>query len=184
MNKDNPSVLDVLQKAFDESNGEIADLVIEHSELSGVTLDMWMWWRSNINSTSRYKLWCPEEHISFKWEVSPAEDPLRPIHRAEERVGEFPSSVLRIRREDPKLSPIRTVYEYFGLSSILGNGDQPVAMICHEVREVPGGLKMRSTFRLPARTPEKFVNAMREHCKLEMGHIPKFLPDLYQRHKN
>ncbi len=159
-----PTVMEVLLAAYIESKGETVDLVIEHPELAGLTLDMLKWWGVNRND-SRYKMWCPEDHISFEWEVPPSKgQDAGAIERAEEKIGEFPASVLRIKR---------------GVG-ILGPGDQPIAKIRHDSVETPKGIKMRSTFTFPAKTPKRFLDAMRKHCLMEMGHFPEFLPSLYR----
>ena len=175
------SVLDVLIKAFQESKGETVDLVIDHEELRGIKPEMFYWWGVNINDSDRYRKWCPEDHISFKWEIPPSEDlSVAPIQHAEEKIGPFPASVLRIRYEDPASLPIPTTYSHCGAASTLGPDGKPILWICHEFEETPNGIKMRSTFRLPAKIPQRFLDAMRKHCITEMGHLPEFLPELYK----
>ena len=159
-----PSVMEVLLKAFTESNGKTVNLGIEHPELPGLTLEMLRWWSINRNDL-RYKMWCPEDHISFKWEVPPSEgQDAGAIERAEEKIGEFPASVLRIQHG----------------RGILGPNDETIARIHHESTETPNGIIMRSTFTFPAKTPKRFLDAMRKHCLAEMGHLPEFLPSLYR----
>lgn len=175
-----PKVLDVLMKAFEESNGETVDLVVDHEELRGVTPQMFQWWGVNVNDSSRYQMWCPGDHLSFEWEVPPSKSSgVASIRRIAENIGEFPASVLRLRREDPHSLPFSTTYKHFRGSSILSPDDKPIACLCHEFEETPNGMKMRSTFRFPAKTPQRFLDAMRDHCKREMGHLPEFLPELY-----
>ena len=182
MQEENANVLDVLVKAFEASKGKTVDLVVEHGELRGVTPEMFQWWGVNINDSIRYRMWCPEDHISFEWEVPPSEDRrVAPIQRAEEKIGEFPASVLRLRRESPHSLPIPTIYGHFRGSGILGPDDKPIAWVCHEFEETPNGIKVRSTFRFPAKTPQRFLDAMRKHSKTEMGHLPEFLPELYRQ---
>jgi len=162
-----PTVMEVLLKAFIESKGETVDLVIEHPELPGLTLEMLQWWGVNRNDSS-YRMWCPEDHISFEWEVPPSKGQRAgAIEHAEEKISEFPASVLRIRHGEER-------------GSILGPGDEPIAWILHERQETPNGIKMRSTFTFPAKTPQRFLDAMRKHCLAEMGHLPEFLPSLYR----
>ena len=183
MPRKNMPVLDLLVKAFKESKGETVDLVIEYDEIRGVTLEMLQWWeRNHFKDTNDYRMWYPEDHISLEWEVPPSEGSrIRAIEHAEEKIGEFPASVLRIRGEDPSLLPISHKYNDFGLGSILGPDNKPIAWICHERKETPTGLKMRSIFRFPAKAPERFLDAMRKHCKGEMGHYAEFLPALYRQ---
>lgn len=182
MQEENANVLDVLIKAFEESKGETVDLIVEHEELRGVTLEMFQWWGANVNNSNRYRMWCPEDHISFEWVVPPDEGRrVGSIQHAEEKIGEFPASVLRIRGEDPNSLSIPKLHRNFRGSSILGLDDKPIAWIFHEYEETSNGIKMRSTFRFPAKIPQRFLDAMRKHCKTEMGHLLEFLPDLYRQ---
>ena len=178
-----PSVMDVLVKAYEESNGETVDLIVEHGELRGVTPEMFEWWGANINDSSRYRNWYPEDHISFKWEIPPSKGQVAAsMLHAEEKIGEFPASVLHIRFEDPDSLSIPTIYRHCdGGSCILGPDRKAIAWLCHEYEETPDGIKMRSTFRFPAKTPQRFLDAMRKHCKGEMGRLPEFLPELYRQ---
>lgn len=182
MQEENANVLDVLVKAFEASKSKTVDLVVEHEELRGVTPEMFQWWGVNINDSTRYRMWCPEDHISFEWEVPPSEGQrVAPLQHAEEKIGEFLASVLRIRYEDPNSLSIPTIYRHFVGGSILSPDDKPIAWICHKFEETPNGMKMRSTFRFPAKTPQRFLDAMHKHCKTEMGHLPEFLPELYKQ---
>src|SRR5215469_510568 len=47
--------------------------VIVNHELSGITPEMVDWWWDHIDTTERYKLWHPTDHVSFTWLVSPAD---------------------------------------------------------------------------------------------------------------
>jgi hypothetical protein len=182
MQKEHPSVLEVIVRAFETSKGKTVDVVIEHEELPGVTLEMCQWWGANINDSTRYRMWHPEDHISFEWEVPPSEDPnVKSIERVEEGFGEFSPSVLRIRHEDPKILDIPTVYEVVVGGCQLGPGDKPISWMCHEFKDTPKGLKVRSTFRLPADIPQQFIDALRRHSKEENERLAEFLPELYKQ---
>ena len=168
MSEENPSVLDILCKAFDESSGETVDLFVEHEELRGVKPEMMDWWIVNQADSGRYQNWYPQDHVSCQWEV--------PMNSSDalcvvvESIGEFSASPLRIRPEDPA-----------GWSSISDASDRRIAWIHEEMEETPGGVKLRSTFRLPAKTPQQFLDAMRRHNIEEMARLPEFLPELYRQ---
>ena len=182
MSKNKPNVMDVLLKAYSESEGKTYDLVVDHPVLRGVTGEMFQWWTPSINGAERYIMWCPEEHVDFKWEVPPTKDSgIGSIHVAGEKLGDYPASGLRIRLEDPKDCPINRIYGQFGWGNMLTPDNQVMVSICHEFKETPKGIKMRSTFRLPAKTPKGFIAALRRHNLLEMGHLPEFLPLLFKR---
>jgi hypothetical protein len=155
------------------------DLVIDH-ELEGVEPEMIDWWWKNMVDPPYYKWWHPEDHISIEWEVPPVrEGNIGAIHIAGERIGEFPAARLRIQVVDPAASPIAATYGYVRATCIIDADDNPVTWIVHEYESCAGGTRMRSTFRLSADTPQRFVYALRKHNKEEMGQFPKFLPKLY-----
>jgi hypothetical protein len=170
MNEKNPTVLDVLGEAFDKSNGETVDLIMEHGELAGLRPEMMDWWLINQSEDNRYHKWYPKDHISFKWEVKPGINGLEgALSLVEEKIGEFEASVLRIRPEGPP-----------GWSTISDENDRRVCSFHEAMTETANGLKLRSTFRLPAKTPKKFLDAMYRHNMEEMALLPDFLPALYQ----
>jgi hypothetical protein len=160
------------------SRGETIDLVVEH-ELPGVTPEMLDWWWDNIDSTERYRLWHPQAHLAFKWERK-CERHVGTVHEVTEKIGDSPAT-LRIRWEDPDLLPIERVYEHANAGSVLDEADEPMSWLMHQYKSIPGGTKMRSTFRLPASAPEWFIEDLRMHNIEEMGQFPSFLPELYAR---
>jgi len=163
------SVMEVLVEAFEKSNGETVDLVMEHGELAGLRPEMMDWWLINQCEENRYHDWYPKDHISFKWEIKPGNNGLEgAFSLVEEKIGEFEASVLRIRPEGPP-----------GWSTISDEKDRRVCSFHEEIVETPNGLKMRSTFRLPAKTPKAFLDAMYRHNMEEMALLPGFLPELY-----
>jgi len=160
------------------SRGRTVDVVIDH-ELEGVTPEMLNWWWMNMGDTERYKLWHPADHISARWEVSPQDDPLRSTQVACEKIGGIPT-VLRIRVKDPTEILASQTYSHAMGGCVLDNKDNPVVFVVHEYESVPDGpLKMRSTFRVPARAPKLFREAIRKHNREEMAQFPVFLPKLY-----
>ena len=171
--------MQILLTAFKESKGQTIDLVIEHDEKIGITMEMVQWWNSRLLNTNDYRMWYPEDHFSFEWEVLPGEESrIGAIVQAKEKIGEYPASTLRMRFEDPNLIPISHKYSNFGLSSILDDNDEPIAWISHEREETPNGIKTRSIFRFPAETPKRFLEAMCIHCKGEVAHLLEILPEL------
>ena len=174
-------VIQVILEAFTKSKGKTVDLVVEHDELIGITPEMYQWWGSSINDSERYRMWCPEDHISFSWEVPPSKaGSTGAIQMAEEKIGEFPASVLRIRREDQDSLGIPRKYTTYRVSAFLGPDNITVAWVSHEFESGANGMKMLSTFRFPAKVPAQFLKAMHKHCRTEMGHLPEFLPKLYR----
>jgi len=158
------------------SRGELTDLVVDH-ELPGVTSEMLDWWWDNINSTERYQLWHPRSHLAFRWEHK-TEEHVGMVQEVTEKIGFLPTR-LRIRWEDPDLVPIPHVYGHANAGSILDRADQPISWLMHQYESVPGKTKMRSTFRLPAKTPKWFIKDLGKHNAEEMTQFAEFLPALY-----
>jgi len=172
---------DLMREIAEESKSETVDLVVEH-ELQGVTPEMIDWWWDHINNTERYKLWHPEDHVSFEWGVPPSKHGhVGVVHIVIEKIGETPPIKMRIRWEDPSSVPISTTYSHVLAASIIGHDEKPLLWIVHEYGAESYGTRMRSTFRFPAKMPSFILDAMRKHNEEEMGQFPKFLPKLYKQ---
>jgi hypothetical protein len=163
------------------SRGETKDLVIDH-ELPGVTPEMLDWWWDNIDSFERYHDWHPRSHLAFKLEHKGTKH-VGSIHEVTEKIGVFPST-LRIRWEAPDAVSIPRVYQHANVGGVLDRRNQPVSWVMHQYESMPGGTKMRSTFRLPARTPGWFMKELKKHNIEEMWQFPLFLPALYADRDN
>ncbi len=182
MKQKKKTILDILIDSHCKSNGKTVDLVVDHELLTGVTGEMFKWWNTNIHGKERYMMWCPQDHVDYYWEIPPSQNShVGAIHVAEEKFGDYPPAKLRIRFDASSDCPIERIYTNFGNGSILGPDDTPLVFVCHEFEQRPEGIKMRSTFRLPAKTPVKFIKALREHNISEMGNFPRFLPQLYKQ---
>jgi len=174
-------LIDIIREIVKESKSETVDLVVEH-KLRGVTPEMIDWWRDHIDNTERYKLWHPEDHVSFRWEVPPSKHGhVGAIQVAVEKIGETPPIKLRIRWEDPGSVPISTTYSHVLAASIIDHDNKPFIWLAHEYESEPYGTRMRSTFRFPAKMPPSVLEDMRNHNKEEMGRFSKFLPKLYKQ---
>ena len=151
--------------------------IIANHEIYGVTPSMVDWWWDNTDTTERYKLWHPTDHISFQWLVAPAHyGHVGAVQRIEEFLNGIPATptTLEIRWEDPKDADAE--YSHVLLGTVTGN---PKGTLMHEYEAAPFGLRMRSHFQLAAETPEEIVAALYEHNKQEMVRFSLFLPDLY-----
>ena len=171
----------IMEQILKRSKGKTIDLVVDH-ELYGVTPEMIDWWWDNIDTSERYKLWHPEDHKSFEWEVSPKKGHVGAIQRIVENIG-LPT-LLRIRWEDPKSSPIPIEYSHALVGSTLDQDDEPMTWLLHEYEPIESGTKLRTTFRLPARVPKPFIEALRKHNIKEISEFAIFLPNLYEQNKN
>lgn len=164
------------------SESKTIDLVVDH-RLTGVTPEMIDWWWGNIDTTERYKLWHPNDHKSFEWEVPPKRGHFGAIHRVDEDIGGI-TTTLRIRWEDPSTSPIPVEFDHTVAASVLDDNDNPTSWVLHEYEPIENGTKLRSTFRLPAIVPKQFIEALRKHNIEEIGEFANFLPSLFEEHKN
>jgi hypothetical protein len=169
--------LRIMERYARKSEGETIDLTIDH-ELTDVTPEMLDWWWDNIDTTERYKSWHPKDHKSFRWITPPDHPHIGKIHEVIEKIKGIPT-LLRIRWEDPAEAPIAASYNHILFASILDRKDVPIAWILHEYQSMPGGIRMRSTFRLPAKTPEWFIKGLSKHNLEEMAQFSEFLPSLF-----
>ena len=133
-----------------------------------------------MGDTERYRLWHPKDHISARWEVSPQEDPSGPIQVACEKIGGLPVT-LRIRIVDMSSIFENRFYGHAMVGCTLDSKGNPIGWGMHEYESMPDGvLKMRTTFRVPARTPRVVRAGLRMHNREEMSQFPIFLPTLYE----
>ena len=80
------------------------------------------WWWDNIENES-YKLWHPQEHHTFEWQIPPKKvGHVGAIHMACEGIGEVPAHILRIRWEEPEAALNKTIYSHVNVGSPLGPG--------------------------------------------------------------
>ena len=171
----------LMEQILKNSKGKTIDLVVDH-ELLGVTPEMIDWWWDNIDTSDRYKLWHPEDHKSFEWEVSPKKGHIGTIQRIVENIG-LPT-MLRIRWEDPSQSPIPIEYNHALVGSTLDDDDMPMTWLLHEYEKFENGTKLRTTFRIPAKIPKPLIEAIRKHNIEEISEFENFLPELYDENKN
>jgi len=185
MIKQNKSALDVLAEAYKNSKGQTVDVVVDHDIMKGITFDLMLFWGFFINDPVYYKMWHPQDHISheIREEEIKGKGKVKVIY-AEERVGEYSASKLRARGEDPYAVGIERKYKPFSCGIMLGPGNEEIGFIYHECEDSPQGLKMRTTYRMPAKVPKKFQDAMAKHSREEMGNLVKILPALYKKEKD
>jgi hypothetical protein len=172
----------VTKRTVEASKSETIELVVD-LELKGVTPEMIDWWWDHIDTTERYKLWHPRDHKSFKWEVSPMNGHVGTVQLIIEKIGRI-STMMRIRWEDPKSVPISTIYSHVLAGSIIDKNYKPYSWLVHEYEEIPTGARIKSTFKLPAKTPQWFLRALREHNIEEISQFQEFLPSLFEKNKN
>ena len=152
-------------------------IIIEH-ELHGITPEMVDWWFDNIDNSERYRLWHPEDHISFKWIVPPTQSHVGAECLIEEYVGGHKITV-HFRYEDP--SNIPAEYKHVFVASNLNENGEVYGAHKHEYEETPYGTKLRSTFPRPPDDPKWITEGLIIHNREEMQRFTVFLPDLFKK---
>lgn len=161
---------------------EVKEAVVDH-EIQDVTPEMLDWWWDNMEKG--YPLWCPVDHVSFKWEVPPKENGhIGAIQIVEEAITPGQVMTIRIRWDDPKTSVVPIVYKHAMLAVGLGPNDQPVVHLLHQYEETSYGIKMRSTFHPLMPFPQAELDGWAMHNRKEVSYFPKFLPELYRLWKD
>jgi DAPG hydrolase PhiG domain len=172
----------ITNRVVKRSKSETKDIVIDH-ELLGVTPEMIDMWWGIMSDTERYKLWHPKDHIWAKLEVKEEGGETIITQHVLEKIGGMPS-LLHMRPVDPNTLSIPKQYSHVVAGSSLDRSGVPYAWTQHQYEEMPGGTRMRSTFRIPAKSPGFFVKGLRKHNQEEMGQFPEFLPELLGKINN
>jgi hypothetical protein len=151
--------------------------------IAGVTPTMIDWWWDSIDSTDRYRLWHPTDHISFEWLIPPTQQGhVGAMHRVQEYFNGTPAEgpvTLDIRWEDAAQAPAE--YSHILLATGTGVHNHALdATLMHEYEAMEGGTRMRSHFWFPAHAPESALQALYHHNQQEMAHFSAFLPWLYR----
>jgi len=92
-------------------------------------------------------------------------------------------TLLRIKWEKVTDIPILPNYDHVLAASILDRNNKPISWLLHEYESIQNGIQLRTTFRLPAKTPRWFIKALRKHNIEEMAEFPNFLPQLFEGNK-
>jgi len=104
------------------------------------------------------------------------------VHAAVEDIG-GETVTLRIRWERLDGVPIPVTLKHAVAAGIIDEEGSTLAWLVHQYEVVPGGVRMLSTFRMPAVLSGEFAEHLRRHCQEEMANLPKFLPEIYRKSK-
>lgn len=165
------------QEGYDRTENGQWEVIANH-EISGVTPEMIDWWWDHIDTTERYKLWHPTDHVSFEWLIAPATNGhIGAIHRIQEFLNGTPEvpATIEIRWEDTMEA--NAEYDHVLLATFWGDAQ---GSLMHEYQATPSGTRMRSHIHLAQEAPEEIAEAVYEHLKQEMQNFTVFLPELYQ----
>lgn len=216
----NPGYLEVETGYCVLPNG--AGYVAVNTKMPGVTTDMVNWWFAwHSLEDLRYKIWWPTGHFAIS--ISDEDrmkvlDPNRPItqkfqgitHHVVEDIGVGPEDIF-ISFQTPedmgfdmnrfKSPNVATIVAATGLSKSVGapaDMPQAPAVMCHFVREIPGGVEFRSRFwmgyhiidkkpklLLPPgfKVPEIAPFSLAMHNVLEYSNLRAILPKIYEEQK-
>ena len=156
--------------------------LIANHEIPEVTPVMIDWWWDHIDTTERYQLWHPTDHVSFEWLVPPTRNGhVGAIHRVQEYFNGTPVQgpvTLNIRWEDA--AQAKAEYSHVLLATGTSEGGALDATLMHEYEAMSSGTRMRSHFWFPAHAPEAAIAALYDHNQQEMAFLSKFLPWLYR----
>lgn len=154
-------------------------LVVEHF-IHGVTPVQITWWWGHINTTERYQLWHPHDHLSFAWEVPPQGTHVGAVQIVRETIGAMPAT-LRIRFDDP--AAIKTAFAHVLAASVIDREGEPIVRFTHAYEDAASGTRLRSTFHLPPILFALMGAGLRQHNHEEMANLSAFLPELYTQER-
>jgi hypothetical protein len=160
--------------------------IVVMQDIRKLTPQMVDWWWDNMGETERYRHWHPTAHQSFTWTTPPknASDLRYDVGSAQkivEVIGE--STTLNITWLDPAQVPLMRTYTNFLYGQTNLDGTPFGGFLVHEYEALPqgGGIRMKSTFRLPWLAGDPFAKALGEHCIQEMQFLQYYLPRLFAK---
>lgn len=154
-----------------------------HHELPGVTVPMIHWWFDNIDTTERYQLWDPKNHLKFKWVVDPhINGHVGAIHKVLQKMNGIPIS-MSFRYTEPKDEDKTQGYDNIVTADCCGFlvGKIIRSRYIYEWKETSYGVLVSSRYIIAGWTPKSFVEAVYNHDYLEQKRLAGFLPELYKK---
>ncbi|VEG51050.1 Uncharacterised protein [Mycolicibacterium aurum] len=177
-----------------------------HTDMPGVTPQMWDWWFGwHGSDTRRYKLWHPRAHASARWADGGGDGYyVGRTSLIEEYLGSaYAKAAIRFLTPEQMGLPRGRLGGSVAVCARLGSSEVPVDIgwFVHHVRPTAEGAEMRSRFwmggpyvgarhgNLLANTVVRPVAAralpdprdLLVHCAQEMNHLAGFLPRLHAR---
>jgi hypothetical protein len=174
--------------------------VAVNTKMPGVTFDMYKWWTGWWpHEDLRYKIWSQCSHIKcgYRWTLEYIGEELEDIIF----INPVSEVALGMDLELFKKSGILMVDGANAISKPCNSpaGIQPIAAtVCHFLREIPGGIEMRSRFWIGyhagenglfltlspgKKIPDQMPYNLAVHNAYEMANLRKLLPPLYEEMK-
>lgn len=186
------------------------------TEMPGVTPDMFDWWFAwHGLEDLRYRIWDPEDHFYARQQMrQKVLDPAVPmkektwgtVHIVREDIGAGPDDLILEFRYPHELGYDESKVGTQACATMMcANGHGPVpgqgvaAVMTHMVREIEGGIELRSRFWIGwglvngqvvklvpdgVRVPVEVPMGLFAHNLKEFGHLATILPDLYKEEKD
>ncbi len=180
-------------------------VVAVHTPMPEVTSEMWDWWFSwHGTEDARYKLWCPEAHLSASWQDGDGERTgLKSYIGRTSMIKEYigPKYIEgTIRFVQPTEIGFKSgAFDGTVICGRAGEAHTPVehSWLIHQVRNTTDGCEMRSRFYLGQEPANRFSGMLLPpgpkpegaptpgdllvHCATEMNHLAHFLPKLFNK---
>jgi hypothetical protein len=163
-------------------------------EIKGITPEMLNWWWDHIGNTERYRLWQPQDHVSFEWTKAPTQLDSHYDVGAQQKVKEYVGKIaftLDITGADPlaiapPVSIIDPGYFYARTNLSLLSGILPDNSLVHQwkANATGDGVLLTSHFvniGLVRILSSSFFEDLGSHALREFQMLPYFLPRLYKR---
>jgi hypothetical protein len=190
--------------------------------MPGVTVDMFNWWFAWHGLESlRYKIWWPDGHFSISVSDIDRKKILDPnysmhdkiwgrTHYVIEDIGGGPEHiVISFAHPDKELGFDVSRFDLKTMTICGGNGvniavnaapdaHKGASFMCHVVREIPGGIELRTRFwmgykilgKVPykilppgIKLPEFVPQGLAVHNVFEFNNLASFLPQIYEEQK-
>lgn len=186
------------------------------TEMPGVTPEMFDWWGAwHGLEDMRYRIWDPEDHFYARQQMPERVlDPSVPmgkknwgtVHIVREDIGAGPDDLILEFKHPHEMGFDETKVGTPACASIScanGHGSEPgkgvAAIAIHTVREIEGGIELRSRFWIGwgmvngkmvklvpdgVRIPIEVPKGLFAHNLKEFGHLATILPDIYSEEKD
>ena len=157
--------------------------IMLHHELPGVTVPMVYWWFDNIDTTERYKLWDPKNHLKFEWKVNPhTNGHIGAVHKVRQKMAGIPMS-MSFRYTVPDEKELTQGYTDVVTADCCGFffGKIIRCGYVYEWKETDYGVLVSSRYLASKRAPKFLIKAVYDHDYPEQKRLADFLPELYAK---
>lgn len=156
--------------------------VMLHHELHGVSSPVISWWFNNIDTTERYKLWDPQNHLKFQWVIDPHQNGhVGAIHKVTQKMAGISMS-MSFRYTKPNEKERTLGYDNVITADFCGFLVRKVIRggYIYEWKETDYGVLINSRYILFGWIPKWACKALYNHDYPEQKRLQEFLPALYK----